>query len=182
MSALGKFMAAQPIFTLFLCLFLGYLLGMLKFGKSFKLGNVVGVLIVGLIIGQIVVWPQKQTAVLGSIFFDAFMFAVGYRVGPQFISSLKKFGAKVVIESFVFLILAFLTSWICFIVFHVKPGVAAGCRDAGAALIGGEAEVLSLVFWLNLLLLVVLKPLSQTCQLVPQPRLCTTHKFQLFTH
>lgn len=126
MSALGKFMAAQPIFTLFLCLFLGYLLGMLKFGKSFKLGNVVGVLIVGLIIGQIVVWPQKQTAVLGSIFFDAFMFAVGYRVGPQFISSLKKFGAKVVIESFVFLILAFLTSWVCFIIFHVKPGVAAG--------------------------------------------------------
>lgn len=123
MSTIASFMVNTPVFSIFICLALGYLLGKIKFG-SFNLGATVGVLIVSLIIGQIGAFSRDK--VLGAIFFDAFMFAVGYRVGPSFVSSMKKFGKKIVISSFVYLLAAFLVAWACFKIFKVGPGIAAG--------------------------------------------------------
>lgn len=143
MGAIASFMVATPVFSIFICLALGYLLGKVKIG-SFNLGATVGVLIVSLIIGQIGAFTRDK--VLGAIFFDFFMFAVGYRVGPSFISSMKKFGTKILISSCVFLLSAFLVAWACFAAFHVGPGIAAG-TIAGAltqsAVIGSSLETIS---------------------------------------
>lgn len=142
MNIISHFLVTLPVFTIFLSLALGYLLGKLKFG-SFNLGATVGVLIVSLLIGQLGVFTRDQ--LLGSIFFDFFMFAVGYRVGPTFIASMKRFGMKIVVSSFLYLAIAFATAFACFKAFHIGPGVAAG-TIAGAltqsAVIGSSLETI----------------------------------------
>ncbi|GAX04760.1 putative transport protein [Secundilactobacillus pentosiphilus] len=143
MNSLASFMVATPIFSIFICLGLGYLLGKVKFG-SFNLGATVGVLIVSLIIGQVGVFTRDK--VLGSIFFDAFMFAVGYRVGPSFVSSMKKFGTKIVIQSLFYLMSAFLVALACFKIFHVGPGIAAGTIAGSltqSAVIGSSLQTIT---------------------------------------
>lgn len=142
MSGISQFFVGNPVVSIFICLGLGYILGRVKFG-SFTLGATVGVLVVSLIFGQIGVFTRDT--VLGDIFFDFFMFAIGYRVGPTFVSSMKRFGMKIVVSSFLFLIFAFLTAWICFKIFKIGPGVAAG-TIAGAltqsAVIGSSLETI----------------------------------------
>lgn len=144
MQSVGNFLVKTPLFSIFICLFLGYLIGQIKFGKNFKLGATVGVLIVSLIIGQVGYFSRDQ--LLGAIFFDAFMFAVGYRVGPSFITSMKRFGGKIVGLSLVFLFFAFMVAFILFKIFNVGPGVAAG-TIAGAltqsAVIGSSLSTIS---------------------------------------
>lgn len=144
MQTLGNFLVKTPLFSIFICLFLGYLIGEIKFGKDFKLGATVGVLIVSLIIGQVGYFTRDQ--LLGAIFFDAFMFSVGYRVGPSFITSMKRFGGKIVGLSLVFLFFAFMTAFVLFKAFNIGPGVAAG-TIAGAltqsAVIGSSLTTIS---------------------------------------
>ncbi|MGR3741310.1 aspartate-alanine antiporter-like transporter [Companilactobacillus sp. DQM5] len=143
MDALGHFLVNTPVFAIFICLSLGYLLGKLKIG-SFTLGATVGVLVVSLIIGQL--GSFTRDTLLGDIFFDFFMFAIGYRVGPNFVSSMKKFGAKIVYATLIFLVASFLVSWACFKAFNVGPGIAAGII-AGAltqsAVIGSSLETIA---------------------------------------
>ncbi|BAP86675.1 putative transport protein [Paucilactobacillus hokkaidonensis JCM 18461] len=143
MSVIADFMVNTPVFSIFICLALGYLLGKIKFG-SFNLGATVGVLVVSLIIGQIGMFTRDK--VLGAIFFDAFMFAVGYRVGPSFISSMKKFGVKILISSCVFLLSAFLVAWACFAIFNIGPGIAAGAIAGSltqSAVIGSSLQTIA---------------------------------------
>ncbi|BCX30380.1 aspartate-alanine antiporter [Latilactobacillus curvatus] len=143
MNAIGNFLVGTPVFAIFICLALGYLLGKLKIG-SFKLGATVGVLIVALLIGQLGVFTRDT--LLGDIFFDFFMFAIGYRVGPTFISSMKKFGAKIVYATLIFLVSAFIVAYACFKMFHIGPGIAAGIIAGGltqSAVIGSSLETIS---------------------------------------
>lgn len=70
----------NPSLAIFLTLGLGFLVGQLKY-KSFSLGNVTSVLLVGVLIGQLdipIPGPIKNA------FFLLFLFAIGYSVGPQF--------------------------------------------------------------------------------------------------
>ena len=76
----------HPELAIFLTLFAGFWLGRLKIGK-FSLGTVTSVLLVGVLVGQLnitVDGPMK------AVFFLLFLFAVGYKVGPQFFRGLKK--------------------------------------------------------------------------------------------
>ena len=78
----------RPELAIFLTIFLGFWLGKLRIGK-FTLGTVTSVLLVGVLVGQLniaVPGPIK------SVFFLLFLFAVGYKVGPQFFRGLKKDG------------------------------------------------------------------------------------------
>jgi putative transport protein len=70
----------------FLTLALGFGIGLLKIG-SFKLGPMLGCLFAGMIIGQLDI---EVAPVVKLIFFDLFLFATGYKVGPQFFYGLKK--------------------------------------------------------------------------------------------
>ncbi|RNL86343.1 aspartate-alanine antiporter [Sinomicrobium pectinilyticum] len=77
-----------PELAIFLTLASGYFIGGIKIGK-FSLGTVTGVLIMGLLIGQINI---DISPTVKSVFFLMFLFAVGYSVGPQFFGGLKKDG------------------------------------------------------------------------------------------
>ena len=72
----------------FLTLGGGYLLGRIKLGSQ-RLGAVLGVLIVGLIVGQSGVVIDDNVK---WILFYFFLFAVGYKCGPQFIHGLRTSG------------------------------------------------------------------------------------------
>jgi len=72
--------------TIFLTLAVGFFIGQLRFG-TFSLGTVVGTLLAGVLIGQLDI---KVPATVKNVFFDLFLFTVGYKVGPQFFRGLKK--------------------------------------------------------------------------------------------
>src|SRR5271169_640954 len=76
----------NPELAVFLTLALGFLLGRVRIG-SFKLGNVVGTLLAGVLVGQFAI---KVHPLVEVVFFDLFLFATGYKVGPQFFRGLKK--------------------------------------------------------------------------------------------
>jgi putative transport protein len=72
--------------TIFLTLAVGFFIGRIRLG-TFNLGTVVGTLLAGVLIGQLDI---KVAAVLKNVFFDLFLFTIGYKVGPQFFRGLKK--------------------------------------------------------------------------------------------
>ncbi|MDG0815842.1 aspartate:alanine exchanger family transporter [Bdellovibrio svalbardensis] len=76
-----------PEISIFLSILLGHLVAKAKIGH-FSLGPVVGTLIAGLVVG-IVAKPVIPDIVRWA-FFDLFLFAIGYSVGPQFFSSIKR--------------------------------------------------------------------------------------------
>lgn len=118
-----NFFLTNPSVAIFLTLGLGYWLGKFHI-KSFKLGATVGVLLVGLVIGQM---GKFQIApVVKNLFFDLFIFTIGYEVGPAFIDTFKKKGVKFIIQSVVFTIIAFVVAFGMFKLFHIKFGEAGG--------------------------------------------------------
>jgi putative transport protein len=72
--------------TIFLTLAVGFFIGQLRFG-TFNLGTVVGTLLAGVVIGQLDI---KVNPTVKNVFFDLFLFTIGYKVGPQFFRGLKK--------------------------------------------------------------------------------------------
>jgi putative transport protein len=76
----------NPELAIFLTLALGFLIGRVRLG-SFSLGNVVGTLLAGVLVGQLDI---KVDPLVKVVFFDLFLFATGYKVGPQFFRGLKK--------------------------------------------------------------------------------------------
>jgi len=78
----------NPAIAIFLTLAIGYFIGSFKFGK-FSLGAVTGVLLAGVLIGQLKIEVSPHVK---SVFFLMFLFAVGYGVGPQFFRGLKSDG------------------------------------------------------------------------------------------
>ena len=117
-------MVSNQVFTLFICLAIGFLIGNYKIAGKFNIGATVGTLIVTLIVGQIGSFPRDE--MLGTIFFGAFMFSVGYRIGPQLLVSLKLFGIRILIASIFWMVVAFLVGWSLFSAFKIGPGIAAG--------------------------------------------------------
>ncbi|WP_159723615.1 aspartate-alanine antiporter [Enterococcus sp. CSURQ0835] len=143
MNAVIKFLLDTPVVAIFLCLCLGYLLGNVKI-KSFTIGSTVGVLVMGLLVGQLGIF--KIDPIIKDVFFDLFIFAIGYEVGPAFIRSLKKTGLKIVVQSIFFAAIALVTALGLFKLFKVGPGEAAGIT-AGAltqsATIGTASSAIS---------------------------------------
>lgn len=80
----------NPTVPIFLTLAVGFWLGSLKI-KSFSLGPVTATLLVGVAVGQLDI-PIAEP--LKTVSFLLFLFAIGYRVGPQFFRSLKGDGVK----------------------------------------------------------------------------------------
>ena len=77
---------SHPELAIFLTLAVGFVIGRIRIG-SFKFGNVLGTLIAGVVIGQLDI---KVDPTVKSVFFSLFLFATGYKVGPQFFRGLKK--------------------------------------------------------------------------------------------
>jgi putative transport protein len=78
----------HPELALFLALAVGYAIGKIKIG-AFKIGSVIGVLIAGVVIGQLGI---KVSNDLKYAFFLLFLFSIGYKTGPQFFRGLRASG------------------------------------------------------------------------------------------
>lgn len=142
-KSVTTFLLNTPTISIFLCLCLGYLLGKVRI-KKFNFGSTVGVLLIALLVGQLGTF--KIDPIVKGIFFDLFIFTIGYEVGPAFVSSLKKSGAKLIIQSIFFSITAFLMALGLFKVFRVDPGEGAGIIAGSltqSATIGTAASAIS---------------------------------------
>jgi putative transport protein len=111
-----------PELAIFLTLALGYWIGSLKFGK-FSLGAVTGVLLAGVLIGQMQITISPNVK---SVFFIMFLFAVGYGVGPQFFRGLKSDGIPQVIFSVLQCLASLLTAYVVARFLGYDMGAAAG--------------------------------------------------------
>ena len=127
MHYIAESLRQNPELAVFLTLALGFLVGRLKIG-TFKLGNVVGTLLAGVVVGQIGV---KVDPVVKLVFFDLFLFATGYKVGPQFFRGLKKNALTQVSLTLVLCVTSLVTTVAAAKVFKYDCGTAAGLM-AGA--------------------------------------------------
>ena len=134
----------NPSLAIFLTLGLGFLIGQLKY-KTFSLGNVTSVLLVGVLVGQLdipIPGPIKNA------FFLLFLFAIGYSVGPQFFHALKGDGIKQVLFACVLCVLCLITTWVVALLMGYNIGEALGLL-AGAqtmsAILGVGTDTLNSV-------------------------------------
>lgn len=115
-------MQGHPEIAFFLVLGLGYLLGKLALG-SFKLGAVTGTLLAGVLVGQFGVTLPDEVK---QCFFLLFLFAIGFRTGPQFFRGLKSDGLQHAAVAAVVAVTGLLVAWIVAGLFDYDAGTAAG--------------------------------------------------------
>ncbi len=111
-----------PSIPIFLTIGLGFLLGKLKY-KTFSLGTVTSVLLVGVVVGQMNI---PIGAPLKSLFFLIFLFTIGYKCGPQFAAALKGQGIKQVIFACVVCVLCLVVTWGCAKIMNYNAAIATG--------------------------------------------------------
>jgi len=117
----------NPELAIFLTLALGFLVGRVRLG-TFKLGNVVGTLLAGVVVGQIGVTVSPLVKV---VFFDLFLFATGYKVGPQFFRGLGRNAVSQVALTIVLCVASLVTTLVAAKAMGYDCGTAAGLM-AGA--------------------------------------------------
>jgi putative transport protein len=124
-----RFLAAQPFVAIFLVLGLGYLLGRMSLG-FFSVGSTAGSLLVALLVGGLAFGVGGARFVIpdlvGTIFLALFTFAIGLRVGPQFIEGLRRAGWQLVILVFVTTGASFLIAFYGCRLLGLPPGYAPG--------------------------------------------------------
>src|SRR5512137_474095 len=88
MTVFAQTLREHPELAVFLVVAMGFLVGKVRIG-GFTVGNVLGCLAAGVLVGQldVAVSPTVQL-----VFFDLFLFATGYKVGPQFFRGLRRDG------------------------------------------------------------------------------------------
>ncbi|MFJ3585222.1 aspartate-alanine antiporter [Streptomyces sp. NPDC090127] len=113
----------HPELLVFLTVALGFLFGKLRY-RAIALGAVTGCLVAGLLLGA-----QFKVTVDGTVknlFFTMFLFALGYKVGPQFFRGLKKDGMPQVINAVVVCVTGLLVCWGFAAMLGYGPGLSAG--------------------------------------------------------
>lgn len=118
---------SNPEIAVFLAIASGVLIGRIQLG-SFHLGSVAGALLMGLIIGQIGLEVPHE---LKSVFFVLFIYAVGFKSGPEFFSCLNASSLKLVLFSVVLCATALGTILLMNAIYHFDAGFTAGL-GAGA--------------------------------------------------
>src|SRR5688572_3006898 len=127
MNALLDALRTHPELAIFLTLAIGFVIGRIKIG-SFKFGNVLGTLIAGVLIGQLDI---KVDPTVKAVFFSLFLFATGYKVGPQFFRGLKKNAMAQVALTVVLCVTSLVTTLVAAKLLDYDTGTAAGLM-AGA--------------------------------------------------
>src|SRR4051812_18801602 len=142
MSSIAELLRNYPELALFATLSLGYFLGQLKLG-SISLGTVAATLLVGVVIGLANI---KIPAFTKSVFFYLFIFAIGYKVGPQFFRGLRGEGLQQALLAVIFCLIALGTVWAISMMLGYDKGLAAGLM-AGAvtesATIGSASDAIN---------------------------------------
>jgi putative transport protein len=122
MSWILRSIRENPELAIFLTLAIGFVLGRIKIG-SFRLGNVVGTLLAGVLVGQLGVEVHPLVKV---VFFDLFLFATGYKVGPQFFRGLRKNALSQAALTVVLCVVSLVTTIVAAKVMGYDLGIAAG--------------------------------------------------------
>ena len=142
MNMFVQILRDHPELTVFLTLAVGFALGYIRIG-SFKVGPVLGTLFAGVLIGQLDI---HVAPVVKIIFFDFFLFATGYKVGPQFFRGLKKDAIPQLTLTVIICVGCLLTAFAVSKLFHYDTGTAAGLL-AGAftesTVIGTASEAIN---------------------------------------
>ena len=122
MNSFIAILQQYPELALFLVLAIGFAIGKISIG-SFKVGAVLGTLFAGVLLGQ---FNISVAPVVKVIFFDLFLFATGYKVGPQFFRGLKKDAVPQLILTFVICVTCLLTAFVMSKLMGFDVGTAAG--------------------------------------------------------
>ena len=122
MEWLANALRQNPELALFLSLAIGYTIGQLRIG-NFRFGSVLGTLIAGLVVGQFVIEIPNA---MKSAFFLMFMFAIGFRSGPEFFRSLRSNAAVQLGLIVFFCVTALVATWSVARVSNFEGGTAAG--------------------------------------------------------
>jgi putative transport protein len=146
LDALFHLLSKEPFLALFLSLGLGHILGRVKV-RGFTLGSTASTLLLALILSgtafkyagvHFQIPDLVQTSAL-----SLFLFAVGLRVGPQFIDGLRLEGLHLIILTMITATLNFLLVWGGSVLFSLPPGFAPGLISGGynvTAAIGVAAQ------------------------------------------
>ena len=122
--------------AIFLTIAAGFWIGKIKVGQ-FSLGIVTSVLLVGVLVGQLNITIEEPVK---SVFFLLFLFAIGYKVGPQFFRGLKKDGLPQVGFAVLMCVGCLVITWILALIMGYNAGEAAGLL-AGAQTISAVIGV-----------------------------------------
>lgn len=122
--------------AIFLTIAAGFWIGKIKVGQ-FSLGIVTSVLLVGVLVGQLDITIEEPVK---SVFFLLFLFAIGYKVGPQFLRGLKKDGLPQVGFAVLMCVGCLVITWILALIMGYNAGEAAGLL-AGAQTISAVIGV-----------------------------------------
>lgn len=113
--------------ALFLTLGIGYALGHLRLG-SFRIGPVLGCLLAGVLVGQLGIPVSRDVKYA---FFLLFLFAIGYKTGPQFFAGLRSSGLQQTGLTVLLCGTGLGMAWLVAVLFGFDPGTAAGLVAGG---------------------------------------------------
>ncbi|MFG2670986.1 aspartate-alanine antiporter [Streptomyces sp. NPDC048445] len=113
----------HPELLVFLVVAFGFLIGRIRY-KAIALGAVTGCLVAGLVLGA--QFKVQIDGTVKNLFFIMFLFALGYRVGPQFFRGLRKDGLPQVVNAVVVCVSGLLISWLFAVMLGYGPGLGAG--------------------------------------------------------
>ena len=122
MQPLLDIVRGSPELAIFITLAIGFYVGRLKIG-GVGIGSVVGVLMTGLVIGQLGI---AVSPAIKSVFFLFFLFAVGYGVGPQFFNGLKSEGISQALFAALVCLACLVTAFLTARLFHLGIGYGTG--------------------------------------------------------
>ena len=122
MQWITELLRSHPELAIYLTLGFGFLIGKIRV-KGFSLGIVTSVLLVGVFVGQLEI---PMTGALKQTAFLLFLFAIGYKVGPQFFAGLKKEGLPQVLFAVVMCVFILISTWVIALVMGYDAGEAAG--------------------------------------------------------
>jgi len=142
MNAIAEMLRRYPELALFATLSLGYFFGQFKFGRI-AIGTVASTLLVGVVIGlsNVKIDPFTKTC-----FFYLFIFAIGYKVGPQFFQGLRGEGLQQAALSVIFCLIALGTIWSVSMLLGYDKGLAAGLLSGAvteSATIGSAGDAIN---------------------------------------
>lgn len=114
--------------AIFLALAMGFFVGKLKY-KRLTLGAVTGTLLSGVLIGALT--HAEVPDLVKTVAFIAFLFALGYNVGPQFFAGLRGDGVKQVILAVINCVFGLLVVWVLAKLLNYGPGWGSGLLAGG---------------------------------------------------
>lgn len=142
---LARALVDNPAIAVFLSIGFGFLVGKLHY-RTISLGAVTGTLLVALFLGAVVTvgsGDAEKHIVIGepmkTVFFLLFLFALGYRLGPQFVAGLKGSGVAQAVFALVFAVVAIGVVIVISKILGYNAGLGAGLAAGGltqSAIIG----------------------------------------------